>query len=225
MKKILFFILTTTFCSAQHPDLINTDWQITKYVNELGPDKLPPPMPYQQVTTFTTTNPQLHSSFFNSVIGELTYDGNQVFTVNSRGCTLADYMGDSGEVNQFFGLICAFFESQGNFHYFIINNGPQKTMIIGNSIFQEVHFASSNLGTINADLSEFILAPNPIKNILTVKNSITIKTFQIFDRSGKLILEKKNENTKSLNIDMQNFKTGIYFIKLNNDKTYQIIKK
>ena len=60
---------------------------------------------------------------------------------------------------------------------------------------------------------------------MTVQNSVGINSVHIFDVSGKLVHELKNENAKTLDINMQNFKTGTYFIKLNNDKTFKIIKE
>uniref|UniRef100_UPI003FA5978A T9SS type A sorting domain-containing protein n=1 Tax=Kaistella sp. TaxID=2782235 RepID=UPI003FA5978A len=48
---------------------------------------------------------------------------------------------------------------------------------------------------------------------------------QLFDVSGKSVYELKKENAKTLDIDMRNFKTGTYFIKLNNDETFKIIKE
>lgn len=224
MKTLLLFMLTVNFFAAQHLDLLNTNWKITKMVSEVQPNQLPPPMPYEQVTHFSTTAPQLSSSFFNTVLANLNFSGQDNFTLNSKACTLADYSGDNGEVNQFFNSLCSFFNNE-NFHYYIQNNGSQKTLMIHNSIFQEVHFVSTSLTTKENELSQFKLAPNPVKNILTVQNSVGINSVKIFDLSGKMVQEQKNENEKSLNIDMKNLKAGIYFIKLNNDKTFKIIKE
>lgn len=213
------------FLSAQNPYLLNTNWQITKIVSEVQPNQFPPPMPYQQVTNFYTTTPQLNSSFFNTVSANLTFSGQDVFTVNSKACTLADYMGDNGEVNQFFSSVCNFFDIGNTYHYYIGNNGNQKTLVIHSAIFEEMHFISTNLATKENELSQFTLAPNPVKSILTVENLSGINSAKIFDFSGKLVLEMKNQSSKSLNVDLKNLQTGTYFIKLNNDKTFKIIKE
>lgn len=225
MKQILFFLFIANFLSAQNPDLLETNWKITKMVSEVRPDQFPPPMPYEQLTRFSTTTPQLNLSFFNTVSANLTFSGQDVFTVSNKACTLADYMDDNGEVNQFFGSLCAFFDNGNTYHYYIGNNGNHKTLVIHSAIFEEIHFISTSLSTKENELSQFTLAPNPVKNILTVQNSVGINSVQIFDLLGKLVHELKNKNAKTLDIDMQNFKTGIYFIKLNNDKTYKVIKE
>lgn len=145
--------------------------------------------------------------------------------MNDKACTLADYWGDNGEVNQFFGLLCSFFIKDTNYFYTIVNNGNEKTLTISNAIFQEIHFKSINLGTKENELFKVVLAPNPVKNILTVTYSTDITSAKIFDSSGKLVYDKKDENVKTLNIDMRNFKTGTYFIQLNNKETQKIIKQ
>lgn len=228
MKKILllsFLLIAGSLSFAQHPDLLNTNWKITKIVNEFSFSPwLPPSMPYQQNTTFSTDSPQLTSSFFNVVSADITYDGQDRFTVSNKTCTLADYMGDNGEVNQFFGLLCSFFNT-GDLFYQIVNNGSEKTLVVYSPIFEEVQFTAQNLAVKDSKLSQYIVAPNPVKNVLTVENTAGINAVSIFDVTGKLVYELKNESAKILKIDMRNYKTGNYFIKLNNEKTFKIIKE
>ena len=226
MKKILFFVLLSNFVAAQHPDLLNTNWKITKIVSEIRPDLYPPTAPVSNITIFSTSEPQLNSSFYNGVSGNLTYNGQDSFTVNSRACTLADYMDDNGEVNQFFGAMCNFFGSTtGPFYYFIQNNGSEKTMVISTPIFDSIHFSAANLAIENPQESQFIFAPNPVKDFLTIENKTGIQSVTIFDLSGKLMLEQNSLNSKILKINLQNFSVGIYIIKVNNEKTFKIVKK
>lgn len=226
-KKLLLFsfLLTGILSFAQHPDLLNTDWKIVRFSNEFFPVLLPPPVPYEQVTHFSEAEPQMVLSFFNAVSAGLTFSGQDVFTVNNKSCTLAVYEGDNGEVNQFFGVLCNFFNQGDNFHYYIQDEGNQKTLVIGNGIFEEIHFVSSALGAKDPELSSLILAPNPVKSTLTVQNSASVKSVKIYDISGKLVYEIKNEGRKTLNIDMQSLKPGTYFVNFNNEKTHKIIKE
>ncbi|WDF46507.1 T9SS type A sorting domain-containing protein [Chryseobacterium sp. KACC 21268] len=226
MKKTLFFIFATNLFFAQNLELINTNWQVTKVVGELSPtDQLPPPMPYQQITDFGTNPSRISLSFFNTVSADVTYSGQNAFTVNSKACTLADYWGDNGQVNQFFGSLCNFFIKDSNYYYTIENNGTEKTLKIGNAIFQEVHFKSITLGTKDNELSKVVLGPNPVKDILNVSNSDVITSVKIYDSSGKVIYDKLVEKSKTVNIDVKSFKTGIYFIQLNGEEIYKVIKQ
>lgn len=226
MKKTLFFIFAANLFFAQSSELINTNWQVTKVVGEMFPTaQLPPPMPYQQITDFSTNPSRISLSFFNTVSADVTYSGQNTFTVNSKACTLADFSGDSGQVNQFFGSLCNFFIKDVNYYYTIENNGTEKTLKIGNPIFQELHFKAITLGTKDNELSKTAVGPNPVKSILNVSNSDLITSVKIYDSSGKLLYDKQNEKSKSLNIDMKSFKTGIYFVQLNGKNTYKVIKE
>lgn len=217
-------MLMAHYVSAQSPALLNTDWQITKIVREFGPESYPPPMPYPQKTTFSTTNPQLYSSFFNVVSANLNYVGADRFTVSNKTCTLADYWGDNGQVNEFFGKLCNFFSNSSTFFYYIQSTGAEKTLMIHNSIFEEIHFKSVNLSAVNS-ITNNSFGPNPVKNTLTVDSSGEIKTFQLFDSTGKLVLEEKSVRSKTLKIQMQNLRAGLYFLKINDDPPFKISKE
>lgn len=76
--------------------------------------------------------------------------------------------------------------------------------------------------------NQIYLQPNPVKDILMLHCfAVKAKTIpiQIFDISGRLLLNFNNEfltGKNELNIDVQNFANGIYFLKLN---TLGIAKK
>lgn len=228
MKKnllLLSSIVTGFFAFAQHPDLLNTNWKIVKIVNEIGPVLYPPSLPMEQVSNFSDNPAEMSILFFNLVSGDLTYSGNDVFFLQNKNCTTADYWGDNGEVNAFFGALCAFFENESNFYYTILNSENEKTLVIGNSIFGAIYFVSAELDTKDRELFSPVLAPNPVKNFLTVQNSMEIESVKIFGMSGKTVYERKNENRNVLNINLQNLQSGIYFIQINNGKTYKFIKE
>lgn len=227
MKKFLFLIFIANLFSAQNPLLLNTDWHILKYGGEqTSGDLYPPPMPYLQTTTFSTSTatPQLNLLYFNAITANLTYSGQNHFTVSNKSCTLADYFGDSGEVNQFFGALCNFFNSPV-VNYTIQVNGVHKTLILNNAIFQYLVFSGGVLSTKESEISKVTLAPNPADDNLMITNAIEINSYKIFEGTGKLVDEKKNLNVKNLNINIQNYQTGVYFIKINDDKAIKFIKK
>ena len=61
--------------------------------------------------------------------------------------------------------------------------------------------------------------PNPTKNSLTLENkaSINVKTINIYDIMGQIVLAIPNAESVST-IDVSNLKTGTYFIKVTTDK-------
>lgn len=74
---------------------------------------------------------------------------------------------------------------------------------------------SETCGTLNVDnflKSNILVYPNPTDNIITIKlnNQIEINTVKIFDIQGRQI-----NNAKANIVDLSNFQSGLYFIKMN----------
>ncbi len=81
----------------------------------------------------------------------------------------------------------------------------------------------NTLGLFDVDnRDEIVLFPNPTKGILHLSDNNTFKTFQVFSQSGSLIKSGKFENNS---IDLTNISSGIYFIKLFNEKGFPSISK
>lgn len=226
MKKTLLFILFVNFLSAQHPDLINTNWKVTKIVSELLPNDLtPPPMNYGQQTVFSTTDPKFTLSFFNTIQGDVTYNEQDKFTINNRICTLGDYQDDNGEVNQFFGFLCNFFNNDSNYFYTIENTGNQKKLIVTIPTFDAVHFESVNLASNDNNFSQIVIGPNPVKEILNISGKENLNSIKIYDLNGKQIITKSLDGEKQATIDVRNLSSGVYLLKINDQKSIKFIKK
>jgi len=100
-------------------------------------------------------------------------------------------------------------EADGNGYYFKLthpdldNNDPANWV------------ASKDV--IQSDLSPEItkilnLSPNPVKDILTISSTGLIGRLSIYDIMGRLI-ESRIINDESCEIDMQNYRQGVYIIK------------
>ena len=227
MKTKLFFplaLMIGAFSLAQNQDLLNTNWEITEYKSEFFPQLLSPTMTGQNSAHFDENSQNFVITFFNSVYVDVSFSGQNVFTTNNKSCTLMSYPYDNGQVDQFFNLLCSFFKAGTNYNYYVQNNGTEKTLTIGSPTFEEIHFKAAKLSTNVKDLSRYSFGPNPVKNVLNIQNQTNISTIQIFDLSGKLILELNNQNSKSLNIDMTKYKSGTYLVKINDNKAFKIIK-
>ena len=225
MKKVLFFFLIVNLYPAQHPDLLNTDWKITKIINELSLSPwLPPSMPYPQVTHFSPAPSQVSSSFFNIVLGNLIYSGNNQFSLTNKTCTYADYWGDNGEVNQFFDQLCSFF-TETTFNYQIQSSGTTKTLIISSPVFSEIHFEAANLSTSNHSQLNYIISTNPLKNVLNIENANGINSISIVDISGKMVYDMKNNNSQNIKINTEALVSGVYFVIINQKKSHKVIIK
>ena len=61
------------------------------------------------------------------------------------------------------------------------------------------------------------LMPNPANNYFKVMSHYTINSIQVFDMVGKLILET-NVNNFEKELDISNFSSGTYLVKINTAK-------
>jgi len=69
------------------------------------------------------------------------------------------------------------------------------------------------------------LYPNPTSSLITITNSENIiNTIEIISFTGKVIFTKNNNTTKKIIIDISNFESGIYLIKINNKSVKKLIK-
>jgi len=65
--------------------------------------------------------------------------------------------------------------------------------------------------------SAISIFPNPALNVLNIRSEIHINSFQIYDRTGKLI-ENISLNNNQLRLDVSGYKPGIYLIHFESEK-------
>jgi hypothetical protein len=75
------------------------------------------------------------------------------------------------------------------------------------------------------EFSNFVkLYPNPSNSTITIESQIiNLKSVEIFNSLGQLVQAIPNENNQ-LNIDVSNFQTGTYFVKVHSDKGVGVSK-
>lgn len=86
---------------------------------------------------------------------------------------------------------------------------------------------SSTLSTVDFDLADIQVYPNPTNDILTVKASQSIDQIEIYNYMGQLLKTIK-PNTTIAEVTMDSFAAGIYLVKISSQEksiTHKIIKK
>ncbi|MDG1330053.1 MAG: T9SS type A sorting domain-containing protein [Flavobacteriaceae bacterium] len=79
-----------------------------------------------------------------------------------------------------------------------------------------------NDNTLNQGLAIY---PNPSASFITINSkNQPIENVKISDISGKQIIDLKNLNTETKNIDISSLSKGIYFITINKQKKKKLIK-
>ena len=85
----------------------------------------------------------------------------------------------------------------------------------------------SALGINEVENASVSIAPNPVKNNLTISANDIISSIQIYDVQGRLIATQVNNST-STTLDMSQQNLGVYFVKViteNGAKVEKIMKE
>lgn len=124
-----------------------------------------------------------------------------------------------------------------------IKNGSNETIVAfaGNPNLQFICADTSQLATIAASAiqngnfscqiddvcslsnngflsnNEIVISPNPVSDILNINTEVAIKSMAIYNSLGQLILNVENATEVNL-INVSNFKTGTYFVKINTNQ-------
>jgi len=73
-------------------------------------------------------------------------------------------------------------------------------------------------------MTDFTIYPNPVKELLSIRTSESIKKVQILDTSGRIMENALNSNS----LQVADLKAGVYFLRVetyNGIKTVKFIKE
>lgn len=93
--------------------------------------------------------------------------------------------------------------------------------------FSSLNFTILDNKSFDKKLESLVVYPNPIQDILHLKNDnqLTISTVKIYNTNAQLIKEiNLNSNKNSLILDVSNLTTGTYFLEISNDLDKSIKK-
>ncbi len=83
---------------------------------------------------------------------------------------------------------------------------------------------TEELGIADVFKQGLAIYPNPASSELTINSkSLPIESIQLFDITGKQLLEMGNINQNEVSLNVSTLSQGIYFLKLNNQVTQKII--
>lgn len=112
---------------------------------------------------------------------------------------------------------------------YITNNGQPVTFTLSGTGTVCVAPETITCGTLSTDennINNFVISPNPVTDILSIKNNQIINRVTTFNQLGQVVLQKEY-NTNEIQLDFSALKTGIYFIYVDSDKkqsTFKIVK-
>lgn len=146
-------------------------------------------------------------AFLNLVGSELyiaDYGSGKLYKMNIVNQVVSEVSANLGGV---YGLV------NNGTHLFLSQRDTNKISKIG----------LPNLSTTNFEIENQVsIYPNPTSNYLTLKNVLENSKILISDINGRII---KQFIYQKPTIDLQGLEKGVYFLTINNDKTFKFIKK
>ena len=82
----------------------------------------------------------------------------------------------------------------------------------------------SSLSNSNFNSNEFTIAPNPAKDEVNINSNYTIKTIELYDYQGRLLVSKVINNIQTT-LDVTAYANGIYILKIADNENNRAIKK
>lgn len=92
---------------------------------------------------------------------------------------------------------------------------PAKKSLVLNNIYTGIENAVS--------ISR--ISPNPTTGIITISAQNTIKTVEIYNIAGSLVMRQAHVGTTTISLDLSDLAGGMYFVKVNDGKAVKVIKK
>jgi hypothetical protein len=89
--------------------------------------------------------------------------------------------------------------------------------------FDNLSVEGSTLSVTINNIQKVKVYPNPVTNTLYIKNALGLKSINVYNNVGQLVLQSKNES-----IDMSQLSQGLYLLQIHTDhgtETKRIIKK
>lgn len=101
--------------------------------------------------------------------------------------------------------------------------GNPSTVIVD---YYYIHIVDCTAGLNTITNSKFLVYPNPAKEMITLNglNGIDVHGVSVIDMQGKVLKHYDQVNTSALDMDIDHFNEGMYFIRIDYDSTSETIK-
>jgi hypothetical protein len=79
--------------------------------------------------------------------------------------------------------------------------------------------------TNTPETTDYAIYPIPARESITIGNTATVSSLQLVDLTGKVLYYLRNNGQNTLNIDLNELHSGIYFVVLQNEQGTKVTKK
>jgi len=216
-------------------EVSDNTWHLSKLVID-GEDINVPDLSNTGFNSITLDLKNYFNEYYNGISPEQTFI--------TSGCSstqgLAEFYTDSNtfylyttsstlsecgvpEVNNFYNQYISVFlnHSPGPYTYQVVNDGDiNYTLTITNEQGEKAVFNTNLLAANQQTVSDVLIYPNPVQDLLSVSSEKQIKYISIFDTLGKQILQSTNNQ-----IDFSSVSNGCYVVMVQFNDDSKIYKK
>ncbi|WP_304344467.1 T9SS type A sorting domain-containing protein [Chryseobacterium koreense] len=187
---------------------------------------IPDPFAYKNETTFSSAT--MNSYLFNSFQGNISSLTDTQITISSFGGTLMqspDPNFDLFESN--FANIFLLPQLPRTFNYEITTSPPYNVHLVLTDVENgnQIYFLTHILASSESIKSKIFIYPNPASDILKIENLQKNASISVTDSTGKSFYHTFVKDKNSIEISLQYFPAGIYFVRVNNENPIKILKK
>ncbi len=147
---------------------------------------------------------------------------------NCENCPGAQWTGTDPDLKEYSYNLSAF-SAETKFQYRFVFHTDRRVVEEG-AIIDNPIIASRTLSIDEFDANSFAVYPNPSKGIFNIKSSLSTFDYDVFDVTGKRILEQKQVNLENgaYKLDISSYASGVYFLNItttNSKVTKKLILK
>ncbi len=221
-RYIILLLLSSNLVLSQDNRLFENTWYLNKLVSN-GIDNVPPTN--SEVTSinlnFNQQNNSISTNACNSFSSEVVFGNNFTFSLKGGAATLRICFVQN---NNFFESVYFDFLIENypdnNFSYSIQENGTEKTLTINSSNNKQAIYLNRNLSKPEFKELYFEIYQDVSSNSILVKlknqNTENV-SLEIFDSLGKKH-KSKSYKSDTINMELGDLSSGIYFVKIITDK-------
>jgi len=112
----------------------------------------------------------------------------------------------------------------GNTKLVLFFNAAQETGTSTDIYYIDDIRFSSSLSLIEEGISELMIYPNPVINVLKIRSNDIINSYKLYDIRGRVILIQNHLNKKDFEIDISNLDSDIYILKTYSETKHESFK-
>lgn len=216
---------------AQNSQLFESTWYLHNLIIN-GENNIPPT---NSEIPFVPADFLKNNEFYTGMCesgggGQINYNGLEEFSFQSLAfLTGSCYQNEP--FNEDFNLLYVYTywldSSSNSYTYSIVEDGSNRTLTIINSNGDEAIYGNDLLSIDEFKENIISVFPNPSNDIIhfQFKSTQELSEINIYDSTGKLIKSSNSFNSIDLSINIQELKSGIYFIIFIDDSNRKLYSK